>query len=150
MRKGIEKLIDFYNRQKNAVYKPYISYLKETELPLKDIKIIDNIAYCVGIRKDNNLMKRFISDVKNYGKNVVLFGYPDYAVSDDKTKIKIIDFYNHAEYPHNMLYSNLHVIKIRYELSDEWIDDMLNFYEACPSILSKRAYLHFVSECVYT
>ena len=149
MRKGIEKLIDFYNRQKNVIYEPYISYLRETELPLKYIKNINNIAYCVGAREDHDLMERFIFDIRNYGKNVVLFGYPDCAVLDNETKIKIIDFFNHIEYPHNMLYSNLHIIKVRYELSNEWVDDMLNFYEECPSNLSKRAYLHFVSECAY-
>ena len=149
MRKGIEKFIDFYNRRENAIYEPYISYLRETELSLKDVKNIDRIAYCVGIREDNDLMKRFISDTKKYGKNVVLFGYPDDAVSDNETKAKIIDFYNHVEYPHNMLYSNLHILKVRYKLADEWLDDMLNFYEECPSNLSKRAYLHFVSECAY-
>ncbi len=149
MRKGIEKLIDFYNRQENTTYEPYILYLRETELPLRDVRIISNIAYCVGAREENDLMKRFISDVRNYGKKVALLGYPDYAVSDDETKTKIIDFYDHTEYPHNMLYSDLHIIKVRYELSDEWVDDMLNFYEECPSNLSKRAYLHFVSECAH-
>ena len=68
MRKGIEKLIDSYNRQENATYKPYISYLRETELPLKDVKIIDKIAYGVGVRENDDLMERFISDIKNYGK----------------------------------------------------------------------------------
>lgn len=149
MRKGIEKLINFYNRQENAAYEPYISFLKETELSLKDIGNIDSVAYDVGIKEDNVLMERFISDIRNYGKNVVLLGYPDYAVPDNETKVKIIDFYNHNEYPHNMLYRNLHIIKVRYGLSDEWIDDMLNFYEECPSNLSKRAYLHFVSEYAY-
>lgn len=149
MRKGIEKLIDFYNRRQNATYEPYISYLRETELPLRAVRTIDNVAYSVGAREDNDLMKRFISDVRNYGKDVALLGYPDYAVSDDEIKAKIVDFYNHVEYPHNKLYSNLHIIKVRYELSDEWIDDMLNFYEECPSNLSKRAYLHFVSDCAH-
>ena len=149
MRKGIEKLIDFYNKRGNAIYEPYISYLRETELPLRNVQNIDRIAYCVGLREDNDLMERFISDVKNYGKNVVLFGYPDNVVSDDETKVKIADFYNHNEYPYNILYGNLHIIKVRYKLSDEWVDDMLNFYEECPSNLSKRAYLHFVSECAH-
>lgn len=149
MRKGIEKLIDFYNRQKNAAYEPYISYLKETELPLKDIKHIDRIAYSVGIKEDNNLMKRFISDIRNYGKNAVLFGYPDYAVSDNETKTTIVDFYNHIEYPHNLLCSHLHIIKVKHVLSNEWVNDMMSFYDECPSELSKRAYLRFVEECVY-
>lgn len=70
MRKGIEKLIDFYNRRQNATYEPYISYLRETELPLRAVKTIDNVAYSVGVKEDNDLMEMFISDVRNYGKDV--------------------------------------------------------------------------------
>ena len=97
MRKGIEKLINFYNKREDAIYEPYISYLRETELSLKDVGKIDYIAHRIGVKKDDDLMKRFVSDIRNYGKNVVLFGYPDYAVSDDETKAKLEEVAKKAE-----------------------------------------------------